>query len=265
VKKQIICINWGTKYGAPYINRLYAMVARNITPPFSFTCFTETREGIRPEVRCFDLPPMPGKIPEVSKGQWRKSCLWGPELGDLEGPVLFIDLDVVITGSLDVFFEHGAPDDTVLAWNIARPLQRLGQTSVYRFPVGKLVPLQTLYASDPEGIAAEYSFEQHFVTRNAPGGIKLWPRRWVRHFRIECIPIFPLNFFRQPRVPRDGRIVIFAGSLNPPDAIAGRISSWSEHLPPRAHLQKMWRSRAPLAAYRRYLLPTRFVEEAWRE
>jgi hypothetical protein len=25
--KQIICIRWGTKYGADYVNRLYAMVA----------------------------------------------------------------------------------------------------------------------------------------------------------------------------------------------------------------------------------------------
>ena len=31
--KQVICINWGTKYGPDYVNRLYGMVARNITPP----------------------------------------------------------------------------------------------------------------------------------------------------------------------------------------------------------------------------------------
>ena len=39
--KQVICINWGTKYGPDYVNRLYGMVARNITPPFTFTCFTD--------------------------------------------------------------------------------------------------------------------------------------------------------------------------------------------------------------------------------
>ncbi|MEM9973137.1 MAG: glycosyl transferase [Pseudomonadota bacterium] len=265
MKKQIICINWGTKYGAPYINRLYAMVARNITPPFTFTCFTERVAGVRPEVRCFDLPPLPGPMPDVSKGQWRKSCLWGPTLGDLEGPVLFIDLDVVITGALDDFFAFGDPQDTVLAWNIARPLERMGQTSVYRFPVGKLQPLQALYASDPEGIAERYVFEQHFVTQNAPGGIRFWPRRWVRHFRIECIPLFPMNFFKPPRVPRDGRIVIFAGSLNPPDAIAGRIRADEQHLSPRAHFAKMWRRKARFADYRRYLLPAKFVEETWTE
>ena len=44
--KQVICISWGPKYGAPYVNRLYAMVARNLTPPFSFTCFTDDAGGL---------------------------------------------------------------------------------------------------------------------------------------------------------------------------------------------------------------------------
>jgi len=48
--KQVVCISWGAKYGAPYINRLYGMVARNITPPFRFVAFTDTADGVRPEV-----------------------------------------------------------------------------------------------------------------------------------------------------------------------------------------------------------------------
>jgi hypothetical protein len=43
--KQFICINWGTKYGADYVNRLYGMVARNTTPPFTFTCFTDNSDN----------------------------------------------------------------------------------------------------------------------------------------------------------------------------------------------------------------------------
>ena len=30
----IICMKWGTKYGAEYVNRLYNMVKRNLTLPF---------------------------------------------------------------------------------------------------------------------------------------------------------------------------------------------------------------------------------------
>ncbi len=34
----IICMKWGDKYGAEYVNKLYAMVKRNITIPFQFVC-----------------------------------------------------------------------------------------------------------------------------------------------------------------------------------------------------------------------------------
>ena len=93
--KQIVCINWGTKFGAPYINRLYSMVSRNITPPFRFVCFTDVSDGVRSEVDCFDLPEMPGFMPQNTRGKWPKSRLWAPTLGDLQGSFLFLDLDVV--------------------------------------------------------------------------------------------------------------------------------------------------------------------------
>ncbi|WP_341211847.1 glycosyl transferase [uncultured Limimaricola sp.] len=264
--KQVICINWGTKYGAPFINRLYGMVARNITPPFSFTCFTDNREGIRGEVNCQDLPPLDVEMPRNSKGIWPKARLWGPKLGDLSGPVLFMDLDLVVTGSLDDFFTHGDPDDVILSRNPNTPLEKLGQTSVFRFPVGKLVSLQERFRADPQGIADEYRFEQRFVTRNAPGGAKLFPAAWVRHFRMHCRRPFPLNYLVPPKLPSDARIVIFPGGLHPTHAIEGHYppyapSSASEHL---RGLFSGVRQDRPLRYLRHYIRPSPWVEEHWR-
>ena len=73
--KQIICIKWGTKYGADYVNKLYGSVARNITPPFRFVCFTDSTDGIRPEVECQDLPPSSIEMPKNTLGKWPKSRL----------------------------------------------------------------------------------------------------------------------------------------------------------------------------------------------
>ncbi|MCV6586625.1 MAG: glycosyl transferase [Marinibacterium sp.] len=263
MKKQIMCINWGTRYGAPYINRLYAMVARNITPPFTFVCFTDVTEGVRPEVICKDLPPMPGFMPKDTPGKWPKSRLWAPTLDGLDGPVLFLDLDVAVTGSLDPFFEFGDPDDVVLARNAAKPLHRLGQTSIYRMPVGKLAPLQARFAQDPQGVADEYVFEQFFVTRNAPGGVKFWPRPWVRHFRLQCARLFPLNYVLQPRKPRGMRVAIFAGHPNPKEAMAGQMREGEPHLPPLQHIARALRQPKPLKSIRTYILPTRWVREIW--
>lgn len=263
MKKQIICINWGTKYGAPYINRLYQMVKANITPPFRFVAFTDTRDGVHADVDCFDLPEMPGFMPERTIGQWPKSRLWASELGDLEGPFLFIDLDVVITGSLDPFFEYGRPGDVVLARNAAKPFHKLGQTSIYRMPVGALAPLQDIFAADPQGVADAYRFEQHFVTKNAPNGIVFWPKGWVRHFRIECIPRFPLNYFIETKAPSGARVVIFAGGLNPTDAIVGQYNPQTPYLPPVEHIKRALVQKRPFRAIRQYLKPAIWVKDIW--
>lgn len=265
--KQVIAINWGTKYGPRFINRLYAMVERNITPPFTFTCFTDNREGIRPEVLCEDLPPLDVEMPVNTKGIWQKSRLWGPHLGTLEGPVLFLDLDIVVVGNLDPFFSVGTPDQVILALNPVRPLERLGQTSVYRFPVGKLVPLQETFRADPQGIADTYKFEQRFVTRKAPGGVSFFPRTWVRHFRYQCMPTFPLNFFRTARLPADARIVIFPGGFHPEHAIAGGsrqrmgLGAWQYV----REISSRPKSQSAFAYLRRFTRPVEWVEKHWRE
>lgn len=265
--KQFLSIRWGTKYGPDYVNRLYGMVARHTTPPFDFWCITDDAAGLRPGIRALPLPELGCEMPKNTFGIWGKSRLWRPDLGGPTGPVLFLDLDVVITGSMDGFFEVGSPDDVILARNPSTPLERLGQTSIFRFPVGKLAPLREMFLADPQGIADRYRFEQRFVTRNAPGGVKFWPRGWVVHFRRHCVPSFPLNYLQAPRLPNGARVVIFAGHLNPPDAIAGR---YHVKQPPRsagAHLAALFGDRREGVAghLRHFLLPAPWVAEHWRE
>lgn len=265
--KQVICINWGERYGPPFINRLYASVARNITPPFSFTCFTDNPTGIRPEVCCEELPPLPIALPATSRGTWGKARLWNEHLGALKGYVLFLDLDLIITGNLDELFAFGNPGDVILARNSAKPLQRLGQTSVYRFPVGKLLPLLHRFAANAAEIAEKYRFEQHFVSREAPGGIKFFPSRWIRHFRAHCRRTFPLNYFLPPRLPRGARVVIFLGGLHPSHAIAGQYGV-NRKISRREHLLRLFsneRKTGSLTHLRRYIRPTPWVAEYWRE
>ena len=121
--KQIICIKWGNRYGPEYVNRIYGMVERNITPPFRVICFTDDKQGIREEVVCRDLPDLGCPRPTNAPGKWPKTALWGETLFDIQGLALFIDLDVVITGNLDIFFQYGSEDDVIVARNWVRPLE----------------------------------------------------------------------------------------------------------------------------------------------
>ncbi len=266
--KQIVCIHWGKKYGPLYINRLYNMVERNITPPFKFVCFCDDDAGVRSEVECHPLPEINFEIPKTKRGIWPKSRLWNKQLADLEGPFLFLDLDLVITGNLDSFFDYGNPDDVILAHNPSNPLERLGQTSVYRAPVGKLAPLLEMFSKDPLQIAEKYKYEQRFVTQNAPGGIKLWPKAWVKHFRRHCRRPFPFNYFLQPKLNKSSKIVIFPGTLGPQDAIEGVYHfRHGPHLSPKQHIQaglKGERQGSLLSHLRHYILPTHWVREYWK-
>lgn len=265
--KQIICIKWGTKFGPEFVNRLHGMVSRNITPPFRIYCFTDDGSDLHPDIEVRPLPVFEYEAPTNTLGKWPKSRLWG-DLGDVTGVVLFLDLDVIITGSLDVFFTIGDPDDTWLGLNPNTPLEKMGQTSVYRMRVGKLAPLQQIFRADPQGVADKYRFEQRFVTRNAPGGVNFWPRGWLAHFRMQCVPNFPLNYVREASIPRGTRIVIFPGSLNPPDAIAGRWDERDQHRSPLDHIRAGFDGRRRESFYkhiRHYLRPVSWVERLWRE
>jgi hypothetical protein len=252
--KQIISIKWGARYGADYVNRLHSMVSRHVTPPFRFLCFTDDASGFAQGVEAQPLPPLDCEMPTGTLGKWGKARLWTEGLGGLSGPVLFLDLDVVVLCSLDPLFEFGRPEDVILARNPNTPFERLGQKEIFE--------------ADPQSVADRYRFEQRYVTKNAPGGVRFWPRGWIAHYKWHCIPPFPLNYVRAPRPPRGARVVIFPGPLNPPDAIAGRYRKGNEALAPLDHLRAAFDGRRIKGGLwkhlRHYVRPAPWVEEHWR-
>ena len=54
----IVTLKWGTRYGAEYVNKLFASVSRNITLPFHFICFTDDNEGLAEGITSFPIPEM---------------------------------------------------------------------------------------------------------------------------------------------------------------------------------------------------------------
>lgn len=85
----VACVKWGRKYPGAWVVKLRNMVARNLTVPHRFVCFTE-----RP-VDGIECRPLPSDLPTW----WSKVGLFRPGLFD--GDVLYLDLDLVITGSID--------------------------------------------------------------------------------------------------------------------------------------------------------------------
>ena len=268
--KQVICAKWGSKYGPEYVNRLYGMVARNLTPPFRLLCFTDSTDGIRTEVQCYPMPELRCPTPARTRGKWRKVTLWDENLHGLSGPALFVDLDSVIVGDLDGYFSYGDPDDVILARNWARPFQRLGQTSVFRFPLGKNGHVLRNFEKDPQGIADRFRYEQHFVTHSIGSRLKFWPPAWTRHFRIHCLGSLPMRYLREARLPGNARIVTFAGGPNPGDVVDGR---WSPESPPYQgvwkHLARTFDRTARRGSawqhLKQFVRPSSWIRDLWRD
>ena len=82
----VYCVYWGDKYDKAYVYALKEMVDRNLTIPHEFVCITTDKfEGIQTK-----LPFVP------YHGWWQKIGLFAPFIA--QGPSLYFDLDVVITG-----------------------------------------------------------------------------------------------------------------------------------------------------------------------
>ena len=158
----------------------------------------------------------------------------------------------------------------ILARNWARPFERLGQTSVFRYTVGANPHVLDDFRTDPQGIADRFKFEQHYMTHAVKGGIKFWPDRWTRHFRLHCLPPFPLRYFATARLPPESRIVTFPGGPNPDDVLVGR---WNDRVAPfPTRLQHLMATfgdqrvdQKRLRHLQRFVLPVPWIEAAWRD
>ncbi|UTO05539.1 glycosyltransferase [Moraxella sp. FZLJ2107] len=241
----IICMKWGTKYGPEYVNRLYNMVARNITLPFTMVCLTDDSTGIRDEVVCHPIPELnlPSNIPERG---WKKLTTFKPDLYGLKGTALFLDIDIVIIGNIDAFFTHQAEhDDSVMIirdWK--KPWRMVGNSSVYRFKVGYNTYPHLLehFENNFEKIRSEVRHEQAFLSNylREHHHLEYWDPTWCVSFKYHCLHKIPLAYFLPPKKPTDAKIVIFHGEINPPDAIKGGGGKWYRYVLPSAWIKDAW-------------------------
>ena len=235
----IICMKWGDKFPVDYVNRLYTMVSSSIDVKFRFVCFTENSIGIRSEVEIQALPEL--KLPAGSPERgWRKLTVFKKGFGGLSGPTLFLDLDVVIVGNLNVFFSK--PGDFLIAHDKKKSQKREGNSSVFRFEIGKYSQILDYFEKNSEQVKNEVRHEQAYLSREIDklGKLEFWPDDWVPSFKYKCCPSWFKSWFEAPSIPRGARIILFHGLPNPPEAIIGRSGKWYRHIQPSPWIQDYW-------------------------
>ncbi len=237
----VICMKWGTKYGPEFVNKLRSMVRRHLVHPHRFVCFTDDAAGLdlAAGIEALPLPAM--DLPPGKERGWRKLSTFAAPLADLRGPTLFLDVDVVITGALDVFFDHPGKFCIIHDW--ARPRRITGNSSVYRFEAGAHPGLLAYFLAHIDQVKAEVRNEQEYLTReiHRQGLLTYWPAEWCVSFKHTCLPVFPLNFFQVPQIPPGARIVVFHGNPNPDEAVIGRGHGLLRHVRPTPWINEHWR------------------------
>jgi hypothetical protein len=246
----IICMKWGTRYPAHYVNVLFRSVGRHLSRPFRFLCLTDDRSGLLDEIETAPFPENPGITAAAWPNVFLKLVMTRDGFCNLSGPTLFLDLDLVIVDSIDCFFDFQPGKNCIIHnwWErrkqIFRKRPEIGNSSIFRFEAGRSQYIYDTFIAEIDRAQNRSIFvtEQHFLTY-AMKERYWWPEEWVRSFKYHCRPSFPFNLVTPPKKPPGARILVFHGKPDPPDAVEGVRGGKLHHR----------------------VLPAPWVAEDWRE
>lgn len=249
----VVTLKWGTRYGAEYVNKLFAGVSRNLTPPFRFICFTDDTAGLAEGIEAFPIPEIDLNPPHLYNG-WRKLCLFQKNL-PIEGLSLFLDLDIIITGNLDDFFRF-EPDKIPIIRDPVTLRRKLfpkgppvGNSSVFRFVANESSFVYEQLLREKEWALSHFRPPQSYLTHCIRPRMTFWPEHWVVSFKVHCLPRWPANLWKVAQLPGNAKIIIFHGRPNPDEARDGK---WP--LANKARWKRIYK----------YTRPTPWIEKHWR-
>ena len=94
----VFCVYVGNLYTIDYVENLYHGVKNNLDEEFTFYIFTDRKDQVKKLEEFGKIVLLP-KL-EVPKNWWYKIYMFNKE-NAITGPVLYLDLDVIIIGKLD--------------------------------------------------------------------------------------------------------------------------------------------------------------------
>lgn len=172
---QFICLKWGNKYPAHYVNRLFRMIERFTNTPFKLYCMTDDEQGLIEQVSTLPI------IDDSLTGWWHKLSIFQEDLHGLSGPLLFLDLDVVITQDLSPLFEYKKGEFVII-----RDLGTGGyNSSVFRLEAGTMADIWQSFQQANKDIISRLHGDQDWITQQINNAIT-WPCDWVVSYKKQC-------------------------------------------------------------------------------
>lgn len=230
MERVVLCMKWGTLYPARYVNVLHRAVRAHLEGPFRFVCFTDDAAGFDSDIEARPLPDLALPPERFGHGAWPKLGVFSDDLENLSGRALFIDLDTIITGNLQPFFDLPGKFIAISGgkeWRRARTVTNPKLLSgIFAFDIGSLGFIVDRFVADPEAAFSQYENEQSFI-EGVIGDWSGWPDGWVISFKRHLRQPLGLDLLFPPRTPGNAKIVAFHGDPRPIDLV-GRKGLWSD-------------------------------------
>jgi hypothetical protein len=189
---------WGSKYGPEYVELLAAGVARNLAQAYDFCVFSPSEEDEH-------LTTIPGCFARLRlfDPAWQERNGFKP--GDR---ILNLDLDLIVTGSLDHLFDDDAPFRILTGVNAKNPCPYNG--SVWRLTIGYRPDVWTDFSLEAAARVPHDKFpdDQAWFAHKMPGAAAYGPAEGV--FALGK-PGWP----KGEHLPASARIVAFPGWRDP--------------------------------------------------
>ena len=220
MKKSILTIKWGSEFTFEDVNILKRAAENNSETDFQFVCLTDDASGLHQEIIVLPIP-MEGlfRMPQLA-GAWPKICLFHPSLSEFLDQVLFLDIDTIISGNIDPFFDDPAGSLRMLScgprWkNFENELAPQPATGVMSYNTKHHINIFENFAKNPDAAYKDYSLEQEFVGANATQ-INYFPLEYIQSFKYHLRRQYLMDLLLPPKAPSaEARMVAFHGYPRP--------------------------------------------------
>ncbi len=251
----VVFIKWGSIYKAEDVNKMVNMIRKNTTYKVHFYCFTEDSRNILPEVNVKALPEVNVHRDQLPYAYRKEVGLCRDDLGGLTGKrVLFFDLDQVIIGNLDEFFDLPKKDEFYIIKDWNQKDGTVGNASIYSWVVGTLGFIVSDFEKEPDFYYKKYfTASQECLSAKVIEKYKrlnFWPKKWTVSFKADLLPIWPLRLFISPKKPnQDVKVLVFHGQPKIEDAISGNWQLEKD----KSRWKKIYKSLLPSPWIKRYI------------
>jgi hypothetical protein len=201
---------WGTKYDQSDVAKLYGGLKRNLKQPFRFILFSSQPYNL-PKAERYPIPIRDMELTYVP-GCFARLRMFDPEFQAahrINGRLVCIDLDTVLTGNLDPLFDRSEPFVILQGANSLNPCPYTGALMMLRTGAYPQLWSDFNIATVAQIPFHEFPDDQgwiHFKVPDAAG----WKagKNGVYAF---CKPGWPSGTY----LPRDARLVTFNGWRSP--------------------------------------------------